>query len=74
MKPDNIRTTVISPGALATDLASSVTEPDVAEGIRKASKGIDANPLSLIPQAQALECTKRSSAQSRQLENRTKRR
>ena len=36
VKPYNIRTTVISPGALATDLADSVTEPDVAENVREA--------------------------------------
>jgi NADP-dependent 3-hydroxy acid dehydrogenase YdfG len=35
VKPYNIRTTVISPGAVATELPSSITEPDVAEGIRK---------------------------------------
>ena len=35
VKPYNIRTTVISPGAVATELPDSVTEPDVAEGIRK---------------------------------------
>jgi NADP-dependent 3-hydroxy acid dehydrogenase YdfG len=35
VKPYNIRTTVISPGALATELASSITEPDVAENISK---------------------------------------
>jgi len=34
VKPYNIRTTVISPGALATELANSITEPDVAESIR----------------------------------------
>lgn len=34
VKPYNIRTTVISPGAVATDLPKSVTEPDVAAGIR----------------------------------------
>ncbi|QEM69406.1 SDR family oxidoreductase [Geobacter sp. FeAm09] len=34
VKPYNIRTTVISPGAVATELPDSVTEPDVAEGIR----------------------------------------
>jgi NADP-dependent 3-hydroxy acid dehydrogenase YdfG len=33
VKPYNIRTTVISPGAVATELPSSVTEPDVAKGI-----------------------------------------
>jgi NADP-dependent 3-hydroxy acid dehydrogenase YdfG len=31
--PYNIRTTVISPGAVATELPASVTVPDVAEGI-----------------------------------------
>lgn len=36
VKPYNIRTTVISPGAVATELPNSVTEPDVAERVRKA--------------------------------------
>src|SRR5581483_11685778 len=36
VKPYNIRTTIISPGALATDLADSVTEPDVAANVRAA--------------------------------------
>jgi NADP-dependent 3-hydroxy acid dehydrogenase YdfG len=31
--PYNTRTTVISPGAVATELPASVTEPDVAEGV-----------------------------------------
>jgi len=35
VKPYNIRTTVISPGALATELPNSVTEPDIAANIRK---------------------------------------
>jgi NADP-dependent 3-hydroxy acid dehydrogenase YdfG len=35
VKPYNIRTTVISPGAVATELPGSVTEPDVAENIQK---------------------------------------
>jgi NADP-dependent 3-hydroxy acid dehydrogenase YdfG len=34
VKPYNIRTTVISPGAVSTELPNSVTEPDVAERIR----------------------------------------
>jgi NADP-dependent 3-hydroxy acid dehydrogenase YdfG len=34
VKPYNIRTTVISPGAIATDLADSITEPDIAKGVR----------------------------------------
>src|SRR6516164_7200916 len=35
VKPYNIRTTVISPGAVATELPESVNEPDVAERLRK---------------------------------------
>lgn len=35
VKPYNIRTTVISPGALATDLPNSITEPDIAASVRK---------------------------------------
>ncbi len=35
VKPYNIRTTVISPGAIATELVDSVTEPDIAENVRK---------------------------------------
>src|SRR6266511_2959295 len=35
VKPYNIRTTVISPGAMKTDLVDSITEPDVAEGVRR---------------------------------------
>ena len=35
VKSYNIRTTVISPGAVATELPNSVTEPDIAENIRK---------------------------------------
>ena len=34
VKPYDIRTTVISPGAVASELTDSITEPDVAEGIR----------------------------------------
>jgi NADP-dependent 3-hydroxy acid dehydrogenase YdfG len=33
VKPYNIRTTVISPGAVATELPDSITEPDVAESV-----------------------------------------
>jgi NADP-dependent 3-hydroxy acid dehydrogenase YdfG len=36
VKPYNIRTTVISPGAVDTELPNSVTEPDIAEIVRKA--------------------------------------
>jgi NADP-dependent 3-hydroxy acid dehydrogenase YdfG len=35
VKPYNIRTTVISPGAVQSELPASVTETDVAEGIRQ---------------------------------------
>ena len=35
VKPYNIRTTVISPGAVTTELPDSVTEPDIAENVRK---------------------------------------
>lgn len=34
VKPYNVRTTIISPGAVATELPDSVTEADVAEGVR----------------------------------------
>jgi NADP-dependent 3-hydroxy acid dehydrogenase YdfG len=35
VKPYNIRTTVISPGAVATELPGSITEPDIAAGINQ---------------------------------------
>jgi NADP-dependent 3-hydroxy acid dehydrogenase YdfG len=35
VKPYNIRTTVISPGAVATELPNSITEPDVAANVKK---------------------------------------
>jgi NADP-dependent 3-hydroxy acid dehydrogenase YdfG len=35
VKPYNIRTTIISPGATATELPNSITEPDIAENLRK---------------------------------------
>jgi NADP-dependent 3-hydroxy acid dehydrogenase YdfG len=34
VKPHNIRTTVISPGAIVTNLADSVTEPDIEKAVR----------------------------------------
>ena len=34
VKPFNIRTTIISPGAVDTELPNTVSEPDVAQGIR----------------------------------------
>jgi len=36
VKPYNIRTTVISPGAVATELPNSISEPDIAEKVRRA--------------------------------------
>ena len=39
VKPYNIRTTIISPGMVATELPDSVTEPDVAERIKKNYEG-----------------------------------
>jgi NADP-dependent 3-hydroxy acid dehydrogenase YdfG len=36
VKPYDIRTNVVSPGALATDLADGVTEPDIAESVHEA--------------------------------------
>ena len=35
VKPDNIRTTVISPGAIATELSYSITESDIVESVRQ---------------------------------------
>jgi NADP-dependent 3-hydroxy acid dehydrogenase YdfG len=35
VKPYNIRTTIISPGAVATELPDSITEPDVSANIHK---------------------------------------
>jgi NADP-dependent 3-hydroxy acid dehydrogenase YdfG len=35
VKPYNIRSTVISPGMVASELTDSITEPDIAENMRK---------------------------------------
>jgi NADP-dependent 3-hydroxy acid dehydrogenase YdfG len=35
VKPYNIRVSVVSPGAMQTELVESITEPDVKEGVRK---------------------------------------
>jgi NADP-dependent 3-hydroxy acid dehydrogenase YdfG len=35
VKPYNIRTTIISPGAVATELPDSITEPDIAAAVHK---------------------------------------
>ena len=39
VKPYNIRTTIISPGMVATELTDSITEPDIAARTRKAYEG-----------------------------------
>ena len=38
MKPSNIRTTIISPGAVATELPESITEADVGQAAREMYK------------------------------------
>jgi NADP-dependent 3-hydroxy acid dehydrogenase YdfG len=35
VKPYNIRTTVISPGAVATELPNTTSDPEIAERLRK---------------------------------------
>jgi NAD(P)-dependent dehydrogenase (short-subunit alcohol dehydrogenase family) len=35
VKPYNIRTTIISPGAVATELTETITDPDIAAGMKK---------------------------------------
>jgi NADP-dependent 3-hydroxy acid dehydrogenase YdfG len=40
VKPYNIRTTVISPGAVATELIDRITEPDIRESVRKMAEEI----------------------------------
>ena len=37
VKPYNIRTTVISPGAVETELIDRITEPDIRESVRNMS-------------------------------------
>ena len=47
VKPYNIRTTILSPGMIDTDLIDSVTEPTIAENMRKAYAPIAITPDSL---------------------------
>lgn len=35
VKPYNIRKAIISPGSIATELLNSISEPDIAESVRK---------------------------------------
>jgi NADP-dependent 3-hydroxy acid dehydrogenase YdfG len=35
VKPYNLRTTIVSPGAVATELPDSITEPEMARGIHE---------------------------------------
>jgi NADP-dependent 3-hydroxy acid dehydrogenase YdfG len=46
VKPWNIRTTIISPGAVATELPQSITEPDIAQGIEQFYKNYALPPSS----------------------------
>jgi NADP-dependent 3-hydroxy acid dehydrogenase YdfG len=46
VKPYNIRTTVISPGAVATELLNSITEPDIKEIARRRTEHIALPPES----------------------------
>lgn len=39
VKPYNIRTTIISPGAVATELTNTITDPVVAEGLKQVYAG-----------------------------------
>jgi len=49
VKPYNIRTTIISPGAVATELPSTITDSDVAAGIAKVyEKAIPADSFSRV--------------------------
>jgi NADP-dependent 3-hydroxy acid dehydrogenase YdfG len=49
VKPYNIRTTIISPGAVATELTETITDPVVAEGMRKTyEKAIPADSFARI--------------------------
>lgn len=50
MKPYSIRTTVISPGAVGTELPNSVTKQDVADGVKNFYKEF-AIPAKLIIRA-----------------------
>jgi len=44
VKPYNIRTTIISPGSLSTELHNTISEPDIAEGIQNIIKDASMSP------------------------------
>jgi NADP-dependent 3-hydroxy acid dehydrogenase YdfG len=44
VKPFNIRTTIISPGAVDTELPDSVTEPDIAQTVKENYRNIAISP------------------------------
>ena len=50
VKPYNIRTTIISPGAVATELPNTITEADVSAGIKQfyADNAIPANSFARV--------------------------
>lgn len=54
MKPCNIRTTVISPGAVATELPDAISEPDASERIHNFYKAF-AIPAGSFARAVAFE-------------------
>ena len=44
VKPANIRTTIISPGAVQSELPQSITAPDVAKGIQHFHENLRHDP------------------------------
>src|SRR5215218_7789035 len=50
VKPYNIRTTIISPGAVDTELPNTISEPDIAENMKKyyADIAIPANSFARV--------------------------
>jgi NADP-dependent 3-hydroxy acid dehydrogenase YdfG len=62
VKPYNIRTTVISPGAVATELPDSISEPDMSDSIHQSEP----------PPRPAIERPRLSEAERRCFSQRTK--
>ncbi|MBU9691259.1 SDR family oxidoreductase [Burkholderia multivorans] len=49
VKPYNIRTTIVSPGAVATELTNTITDPDIASGMAKVyEKAIPADSFARV--------------------------